>query len=67
MPNIIKHGKNKNFNSLKSTFIPHFEKNFSIPIGDTTISLNGKKNLELLNGMKNPTPLPPEVIASNNP
>jgi len=54
-------------NSLKITFIPHSEKNFSIPIGDTTISLNGKKNLELLNGMKNPTPFPPEVMASKIP
>ncbi len=31
------------FNSLKMTFIPHSEKNFSIPIGGTLISLNGKK------------------------
>ena len=47
--------------------MPQSEKNFSMPIGDTFISLNGKKKRELLNGIKKPTPRPPEVIASKIP
>ena len=53
--------------SLKTTLIPHSEKNFCIPIGDTFISLKGKKYLELSKGIKNPTPSPPLVIASKIP
>ena len=61
------HGIKIYLNSLTSTSKPHSEKNFFIPIGDTIISLNGKKKRSLLNGIKNPTPLPPEVMASNIP
>ncbi len=49
------------------TLTPHSEKNFSIPMGDTFITLNGKKNLELSKGIKNPTPFPPVVMASKSP
>jgi hypothetical protein len=49
------------------TLTPHSEKNCSIPIGDTLMPLNGKKYLELSNGIKKPTPKPPDVIASKTP
>lgn len=54
-------------NSLKSTFNPQVEKNFSIPSGETLISQKGKKKRLLSNGIKNPTPLLPEVMASKTP
>ena len=53
--------------SLRITLIPHSEKNFSTPIGETFIFLNGKKYLEFSKGIKKPTPFPPDVIASKIP
>jgi hypothetical protein len=54
-------------NSLKRTRNPHSDKNFFIPKGDTFIPLKGKKNRVLSNGIKKPTPSPPEVMASKTP
>ena len=53
--------------SLRMTLNPHSEKNFPIPIGETLMPLNGKKYLESSNGIKKPTPCPPDVMASNRP
>jgi hypothetical protein len=64
---MTKHGIKIHFKSLRITFIPHSEKNFSTPIGDTLIFLKGKKKRSLSNGIKNPTPFPPDVIASKIP
>ena len=49
------------------TCIPHSEKKLSTPSGETLIPRNRKKKRLLLNGIKKPTPLPPEVIASRIP
>ena len=54
-------------NSLRMTLTPQSEKNFSIPIRETLTPLNGKKYLELSIGIKKPTPLPPDVMASKTP
>ncbi len=51
-------------NSLCSTVLPHSLKKLAIPIGETFISLQGKKYHELSNGEKNATPKPPSVSAS---
>ena len=61
------HGIPKYLISLKITIIPHSEKKSLMLIGDTFIIRKGKKKRSLLKGIKNPTPRPPVVMASNIP
>lgn len=49
------------------TIQPLSVKKFRGPIGETLIGLYSKKNLSELQGIKNPTPKPPVVIASKAP
>ena len=46
---------------------PRPEKNPFTPIGETSMTREGRKNLRLENGLKNATPRPPVVIASSRP
>ena len=62
---IIRHGRPTHSSSLKITSNPHIEKNRFIPIGETSMGLYPKKYLVLSKGIKNPTPFPPFVSASN--
>jgi hypothetical protein len=58
-------GSHTHLTSLSRTRIPHSEKKPK-PKGETSIGLQGKKNLSLLNGANNAIPSPPLVSMSSN-
>ena len=64
MVNTNADGSHTHLSSLSITRTPQLDKKFTTPIGDTSMGLQGKKYLSLLNGASSATPSPPFVSIS---
>ena len=64
MVNTNADGSHTHLSSLSITRTPQLDKKLITPIGDTSMGLQGKKYLSLLNGASSATPSPPFVSIS---
>ena len=64
MVNTNAEGSHTHLSSLSITRTPQLDKKLTTPIGDTSMGLQGKKYLSLLNGASSATPSPPLVSIS---